>query len=83
MLKCFDHFNANTAPCPVCQTKTDSKIILIPIDGTEIDGIAECINLRYKRDPVHYLFLIYQKITDKNILRKSGLEDSENIYDPV
>jgi len=82
MLKYFDHFNTNTIPCPVCQTRTDIKTILIPIDGTKEDGICEaiqvhldCIDLRYTRDFNSSLFLIYQKITDENIREKSNYTD--------
>jgi hypothetical protein len=68
-MRLFDHFNTATKdPCPICKTKDDKKTVLIIIDGTEQDGIAEakqthldCIELRYKPEPG----IIYQRIVEK------------------
>lgn len=36
----FEHF-PNNVICPICRTNDDAETILIPIDGTNKDGISE------------------------------------------
>ena len=41
-MKVFDHPNTYTKfVCPICGTGDDKPVVLIPIDGTEKDGIME------------------------------------------
>ncbi|MBL0320305.1 MAG: hypothetical protein IPP74_13595 [Alphaproteobacteria bacterium] len=43
LLKAFPHFNKSGGnKCPICLTNDDEKTILVPIDGTEDDGLVEC-----------------------------------------
>jgi len=37
----FASFNPAGPPCPVCGTRADRQTILVPIPGTERDGICE------------------------------------------
>ena len=36
----FEHF-PKTSTCPICKTNSDEKCVLIPITGTEEDGIVQ------------------------------------------
>lgn len=39
----FDHPNYHGGfDCPVCRTSKDAPVVLVPIPGTEDDGIVEC-----------------------------------------
>ena len=38
----FDHPNPINFQCPICKTKADCPVVLVPIPGTEKDGIVEC-----------------------------------------
>jgi len=38
----FDHPNPINFKCPICGTQADAPVVLIPIPGTEEDGIVEC-----------------------------------------
>jgi hypothetical protein len=38
--RCFDHFPKDSV-CPVCATNYDGKTVLVPIVGTEDDGICQ------------------------------------------
>ena len=41
-MRAFDHFNdSHGAVCPICNTARDEKTVLIPVPGTEDDGIVE------------------------------------------
>lgn len=42
----FEHF-PDTSQCPVCGTNDDGPAVLVPIDGTDDDGICEaaCVHL--------------------------------------
>ena len=41
-MKVFDHPNtANDWKCPICETNVDEPVTLIPISGTENDGVVE------------------------------------------
>lgn len=41
-MRIFDHFNAAFgAKCPVCNTSADWPTVLVPIPGTEDDGMCE------------------------------------------
>lgn len=51
-LRIFEHFNTSSV-CKICETNKDGRAILIPIQGTEDDGIVaceqvhlDCLNLR-------------------------------------
>ncbi len=65
----FEHFNsAGDSVCPVCGTKDDKEIVLIPIDGTEdgnnmqaIQVHTDCLsNLSYAKEmKVIYVFTKY------------------------
>ena len=65
-MKVFKEFNAEGKDvCPICKTKDEKEVILIPILGTEEGGNCqalqfhlECLELSYDRR----LGLIYQKI---------------------
>lgn len=56
-MRTFDRFNTSGAPCPICGTHAAKPPVLIPIHGTEDDGICEalqvhldCINLTAYRE---------------------------------
>jgi hypothetical protein len=56
-MRTFKHFNQSGAPCPICGTVDDKPPVLVPIYGTEDDGICEalqihldCINLTAYRE---------------------------------
>ena len=38
----FKHPNLINFSCPICGTNTDAPVVLVPIEGTEKDGIVEC-----------------------------------------
>lgn len=38
----FLHPNMTNFVCPVCRTSADAPVFLVPIPGTEDDGIVEC-----------------------------------------
>jgi hypothetical protein len=66
-MRTFEHFNASGAPCPICGTNEDKPPVLIPIDGTEDDGIEEamqvhleCLQLRVKKSFRGDEMMIYQ-----------------------
>ena len=41
-MRVFEHFNASHGSiCPVCGTAADRPTVLVPIPGTEDDGICE------------------------------------------
>ena len=41
-MRVFEHFNASFGSiCPICGTSADRPTILVPIQGTEEDGICE------------------------------------------
>jgi hypothetical protein len=54
-MKIFDHMNTEgAARCPVCKTKKDKPVILVPIAGTEegnnsqaIQVHVDCVDLTY------------------------------------
>jgi len=55
-MKTFDHFNPDGEPCPICGKRDGTPAVLIPVDGTEEDGIIQavqvhvgCLDLRMKR----------------------------------
>ena len=42
-MRTFDHPNFwGGWRCPVCKTSADAPVTLIPIPGTETDGIVQC-----------------------------------------
>lgn len=42
MSRIFPHPNlSNGWACPVCRTSADAPVMLVPVHGTEIDGIME------------------------------------------
>jgi rubredoxin len=45
-IRSFEHFPADIV-CPVCKTSDDGATVLVPIDGTDNDGIceAQCVHL--------------------------------------
>lgn len=48
-MRTFEHFNASTgAVCPVCKTAKDTETVLVPIPGTEDDGIMEARQIHKK-----------------------------------
>jgi len=45
----FDHFdNSHGDVCPICKTDADGETALIPIPGTESDGICEAQQMHKK-----------------------------------
>lgn len=41
-MRVFEHFNSyNGEVCPVCKTSANARTVLVPIPGTEEDGIVE------------------------------------------
>lgn len=41
-MRTFEHFNSSFNDiCPVCKTAKDCETVLVPIPGTEDDGICE------------------------------------------
>lgn len=41
-MRVFEHFNAcHGSICPICRTAADRPTVLVPIPGTEDDGICE------------------------------------------
>jgi len=41
-MRVFEHFSQSSkVPCPYCLTKADAPTVLVPIPGTEEDGIIE------------------------------------------
>ena len=48
-MRTFEHFNASfDAICPICKTNKDAETVLIPIPGTEDDGIVEAQQMHKK-----------------------------------
>lgn len=48
-MRVFDHFNAASGQvCPVCKTAKDCETVLVPIPGTEDDGICEAMQVHKK-----------------------------------
>ena len=41
-MRVFDHPNMVNFTCPVCNTRADRPVVLVPIPGTEDNGITEC-----------------------------------------
>lgn len=37
----WPHPNMTKFKCPVCKTSSDAPVVLVPIPGTECDGICE------------------------------------------
>ena len=45
----FEHPNMHFGfECPVCHTGKDAPVVLVPIPGTEDDGIVECKHVHQK-----------------------------------
>ena len=44
----FERFNTSGPPCVVCQTRAQLPAILVPIPGTEEDGIHEALQVHAK-----------------------------------
>jgi hypothetical protein len=42
MSRLFPCWNASGPPCPICGTQNQEPAILVPIPGTESDGVVEC-----------------------------------------
>ncbi|RMG79791.1 MAG: hypothetical protein D6707_07535 [Bacteroidetes bacterium] len=69
----FEHFN-QTTNCPICNTNKDGKAVLIPIEGTEDDGIMEamqvhldCIDLfAFEDDEEIFLVQKVKRLQDAN-----------------
>lgn len=40
-MRSFDHPNMVGFLCPICETRADRPVVLVPIPGTECDGIVE------------------------------------------
>lgn len=38
----FSHPNLEGFECPICHSKTDAPVVLVPIPGTEDDGLVKC-----------------------------------------
>ena len=49
-MRVFESFNQSPdgEPCPVCKTKKDCETVLVPVSGTEIDGIVEAKQVHKK-----------------------------------
>lgn len=42
-MRIFEEFNSsNGETCPICKTSKNESTVLVPIPGTEDDGIVEC-----------------------------------------
>lgn len=70
-MKIFNQFNTTGPACPICNTCNEGKAVLIPIDGTQEDNIAEalqvhleCLDLRL--DKKDNTIVIYQFILNKS-----------------
>jgi hypothetical protein len=37
-MRIFEHPNMSNFECPICHTKADFSVVLVPIPGTEEDG---------------------------------------------
>jgi len=45
----FDHPNYHGGfTCPVCKTSADAPVVLVPIPGTEDDGICEARQVHHE-----------------------------------
>ena len=48
-MRTFEHFNAsNNDVCPICHSAKDCETVLVPIPGTEKDGIVEAKQVHKK-----------------------------------
>ena len=44
----FEHPNPVNFKCPICRSKADAPVVLVPIPGTERDDIVECEQVHRK-----------------------------------
>ena len=47
-MRVFEHPNMTNFECPVCHTNKDLPVVLVPIPGTEDDGIREAKQVQKK-----------------------------------
>ena len=47
-MKVFQQFPSENATCPVCGTGKKGKCVLVPIDGTDKDGLCEAQPFHFK-----------------------------------
>lgn len=47
-MRAFEHPNMTNFLCPVCKTAKDAPVVLVPIPGTEEDGICEAKQVHEK-----------------------------------
>lgn len=64
-MRVFPHPNMSNFKCPVCKTSADEPVTLIPIAGTEKDGIVQA-------DQWHKeCYDLVMKMTDKEKAKKN------------
>lgn len=65
-MRTFEHFNSDHGEvCPVCKTANDCETVLVPIPGTERDGICEAMQV-HKR-----CYDLVIEMSDSNNARKT------------
>jgi hypothetical protein len=65
----FPHPNfSNDWHCPVCKTKADCPVELVPMPGTEHDGLVQCRQ-------VHVSCVAL--VTQMNELERQGMDDGK------
>lgn len=76
-MKIFPHFNKKGPKCPVCGKNTDLPCTLVPILGTEEDGICQadvvhidCLNLVV--DKTNENSIIYQVVVNSKKLENQS-----------
>lgn len=89
-MRLFDHFPQDKTVCPICGANDDKPCFLIPIDGTEDDGIceaqpahADCLRdhadrFRMNRD----VGIVYTRVvnTEKNCPSRMADNAKENAH---
>lgn len=68
----FDHPNPVNFLCPICKTKADCPVVLVPIPGTENDGIAECNQIHAECFRVVSSMLCQPSVSEANLERLPG-----------
>lgn len=68
-MRTFEHFNSSLgAVCPVCKTSKDVETVLVPIPGTEDDGIVEAKQVHKKC----YDLVIEMNFNEKDAIRSKS-----------